>query len=194
MAANAHHLFGQDRIRDIFQSFKPTPLAGGSDLKPSGVLIPIAFDHANSSVVLTVRTSRVRDHKGEISFPGGRKDPEDASFEATALRESHEEVGILPDHVEIIGQIDDIQTRSGYLVRPFVGFIPPDYAFQPSEQEVDLVLDIPLTHLLNGSHTTHEWRTNANGLEHNPVYHYDGHAVWGATARILDQFLGLLNG
>jgi 8-oxo-dGTP pyrophosphatase MutT (NUDIX family) len=157
LSAHLQDLLNEDRIRKIVGSFKPTALEDAT-LRPAAVLVPLLPTDAGPSVVLTVRTHRVEHHKGEISFPGGARDPGDITFLATALREAQEEVGLRPEDVEVLGQLDDIQTTSGFLVQAFVGLIPPDYAFRPRAWEVAEVLIVPVAHLLDPAHTTLDQR------------------------------------
>ena len=143
-------------------------------------------------VLLNKRTERVEHHKGEISFPGGTRDPADASLLDTALRETCEEMGVGPQDVEVLGELDDAQTTTSYLISPYVGAIPYPYDFAPSDGEVAEVLEVPLDALLDPDNARDEVRI-ADGLRvSSPVYSYRGHLIHGATARILDRLLGLL--
>ena len=192
MVIDPNKIFDDGRIREIYRSFKPTRIHDSDKLKPSSVLIPLTSDHLQREVILTIRATTVRDHKGEISFPGGRKDKTDVSFEMTALRETHEEIGIDRNDIEIIGQLDDTKTRSGYLIRPYIGFIPSNYDFHHNTAEVSQILTVPLIHLLTINHMTREWREYDSAFEQTPVYHYGKHAIWGATARMMRQFLHII--
>ncbi len=145
---DVHTLLSEARIRKILQGFKPT-LLGASHLRQAAVLLPLFVEGDDLGLVLTVRTHRVEHHKGEISFPGGGRDPEDATLLETALREAHEELGIRPEDVSALGQIDDIQTMSGFQVRPYVGLVPRAYPFRANPREVAEVLQIQIFHLLD---------------------------------------------
>ena len=161
-------------------------------LTPAGVLLLLYYKDGEYCVLLNRRTQQVEHHKGEISFPGGSKDPEDESLLQTALRETHEEMGILPEHVEILGELDDVPTSTSFLISTYVGAIPYPYEFKPSEIEVAEVLEVPIHTLLDRDNKRDEVRV-ANGLLVNsPVYSYRGHLVFGATARILERFIELL--
>ena len=131
-------------------------------------------------------------HKGEISFPGGGKDPEDRNFLDTALREVHEEMGISAEDVTILGQLDDVVTISRFRVRVFVGTIPYPYPFKPSAAEIAEVLEVPIPELLNPATRLEEmWSTDG---KQSKVYRYayGEHVISGATAKIINQFLELL--
>jgi len=139
-------------------------------------------------IPFTVRTFLVEHHKGEISFPGGVWEGEDESLEATALRESYEEVGIEPAGVRILGRLDDLVTRARIAVTPVVAHIPSPCPFVPSPQEVAEVLSVPLAHLLNPPHQVPDPRYPGRPL---PCYQFGSHLIYGATARVLAQFLDL---
>lgn len=138
-------------------------------------------------VILTRRTDKVRTHKGEISFPGGAMDADDADLWATALRETHEELGIHPSSVTYLGELDDYPTfASGFIVRAFVGAVEPaDYA--PNDDEIDEVIELPLRRLVE-AHRTEMWEHEGIRFPMN-IYDVDGHRVWGVTAFILTRFI-----
>ena len=143
-------------------------------------------------LLLNKRTDLVEHHKGEISFPGGAQDPEDNSYRDTALRETDEEMGVRPEDVQVLGELDDIPTRSGFLIHPFVGVIPYPYKFTVSTIEVAEVLEVPLPWLLNNENVREEARLVDGQLTKSHTYRYNNHLVFGATARIIEQLLGLL--
>ncbi len=179
-----------DYIRDALASYQPRRIERDG-LPRAGVLIAL-YDEEEPCVLLTVRTEMVEHHKGQISFPGGAQDPEDADLIATALRESEEEIGLQRADVEIWGQLDDIVTISNFIVSPYVGRVtkPAPYAFAPSAVEVAELLTVPLTHLHGPSLNTEPapWRGR---LVPPPSYSFGEHLIWGATARMLGQFLEL---
>ncbi len=161
-------------------------------LTPAGVMVLVYAKNSEYCVLLNKRTDRVDDHKGEISFPGGRMDPEDDSLLATALRETAEEMGIHPQDIETLGELDDMPTTSRYRISPYVGTIPYPYDFAPSEAEVAAVLEAPLRHLMDAANHRDEIRISNGNIVNSPSYAYDGHIIFGATARVLTRFLELL--
>lgn len=178
-------------IRESLRAFRPVPL-DEAGLIPAAVLIPILRAPDGLRVLFTVRTSRVEHHKGEVSFPGGARDPEDATIQDTALREAMEEVGIRPADVLLAGRLSDHRTRSGFVVTPFVGFLSSPYTYKPSRLEVAELLEVPLPVL---------WDTCCLGprsvvIGGRPAMAYEythgEHRIWGATARMLTDLLGLL--
>ncbi|MCH7652831.1 MAG: CoA pyrophosphatase [Chloroflexi bacterium] len=164
-----------------------------SSLTPAGVTLLLYPKDGEYCILLNKRTDTVDDHKGEISFPGGRKDPEDKTLLDTALRETHEEMGISPDDVDVLGEIDDVPTNTSYLISTFVGTIPYPYEFAPSEAEVAEVLEVPISTLMDINSARDEVRVRDGELVNSVSYSYDGHLIFGATARILSRFLELLD-
>jgi 8-oxo-dGTP pyrophosphatase MutT (NUDIX family) len=162
---------------------------------PSAVLIPVYETNGRYHIVFIRRTRTVKNHKGQISFPGGVREDYDSSMMDTALRESYEEIGLLPEDAEVIGELDDeITTTSNYIVTPFVALIPHPYRFIPSEDEVDEIIEVPILSLLDKDCLKPDIEV-LNGEEvPSFAYHYQGKIIWGATARILNKFLGIIGG
>ncbi len=175
-----------DRQR-ILTALRDKPEANRLDIgTPAAVLLLLYGDGTDDRVVYTVRTSLVEHHKGEVSFPGGMQDPEDASLRETAIREAFEEIGVRPEEIEIVGELDEILTRrSNFVITPFVGVMPYPYDFQPSEHEVEEVLTVPISHLLDPGNAQAD-------PDFGYQYRYDRHVIWGATARITTEFLDLI--
>ncbi|PKB79729.1 MAG: hypothetical protein BZY88_11765 [SAR202 cluster bacterium Io17-Chloro-G9] len=164
----------------------------GASLTPAAVLLLLYPKEGEYCILLNKRSEEVEYHKGEISFPGGAKDPEDRDFLDTALRETHEEMGIKPCDVMVLGQLDDVSTRSGFRIQVYVGTIDYPYDFEPSDVEIAEVLEVPLNVLRDPTSLRAETRWE-EGREVNAYsYAYNGHLIYGATARILQQFLGVL--
>ena len=162
-------------------------------LIPAAVLVTLVAHDDGPGVLLTKRTAHLRDHPGQISFPGGRAEEHDAGPEATALRELHEEIGIAPDAVDVVGYLEPMAVITGFAVTPVVGFVAPGYTLQLDSFEVQEAFEVPLTLLLEeGSRvaTIREFR----GIE-SPFweFHHDGRRIWGATAMMLNQLVELIN-
>ena len=163
-----------------------------SDLMPAAVLLLLYAKEGAYHVLLNKRSELVEHHKGEISFPGGARDPEDRDFLDTALRETEEEMGISRGDVTILGELDDIVTRSNFGVRVYVGTIPYPYPFKPSQDEIAEVLEVPLSVLQDPANRRQDARWVDNQLTISYAYACGEHVVFGATATILEQFLDLL--
>ncbi len=179
----------KDRIADILRQ-RAAHRADRPGFRQAAVLLPLYENEAGPHLVLTKRTNLVPTHKGEISFPGGGFEEADGDLLATALREAHEEIGLDPEDVEIIGTLDDTATvTSRHVVRPFVGFIPHPYAFHLDAFEIDRLVHLPISALLRGA----PFREEVWEREGRPItvffYEHDADTVWGLTARILKQFV-----
>jgi 8-oxo-dGTP pyrophosphatase MutT (NUDIX family) len=158
----------------------------------AAVLIPLLCKNGDWHVLVTQRTETVEHHRGQISFPGGACEPQDADLEATALRETFEEIGIPPDQIEILGALDDFPTISSFVVTPFVGVIPHPFAYRLSKQEVDVVVEVPLAFLRDPSHLRTEQREIDGRVFDVLSWDYGPYTIWGATARILKGLIDLV--
>ena len=155
------------------------------------VLIPLFRDREEYKILFTKRTDTVEAHKGQMSFPGGRIDEGDLSLLDTALRESEEEIGLLRRDVTVLGRIDDVLTlASNYIVHSFVGHIPYPYPFRPNSGEVERIVEVPLR-LFFGEEETLPVEYEGS-IYRNLAYAFDGEVIWGATARIMRNFVEIL--
>ena len=168
----------------------PSPGAGPDGQIAAAVLVPVflAPTDGEPHAVFTRRRADLRRHAGEISFPGGRRDPEDADLWETALREADEEIGLTRGQVLLLGELPAVSTFvTGYEINPFVGLIPAGLAWRVSEREVDAVLELSLGELREGRTRT---RMQRRGISfETDAYIVDEHLIWGATARILEHLL-----
>lgn len=154
-------------------------------LKPASVLIPIVVRSEELTVLFTRRTTHLRDHSGQISFPGGRAEPHDPTPESTALRETAEEIGLDPQRIEVVGRLAEYHTRTGYRITPVVGFVTPPFELKPDSYEVDEVFEVPFSFLLDpGNHLlqSRDFRGEVRSFFAIP---YGRHYIWGATAGLL---------
>jgi 8-oxo-dGTP pyrophosphatase MutT (NUDIX family) len=184
----------RERVRAALAAYRPGELPLGGR-RASAVML-LLYDHDGVECVpFQVRTHNVRHHRGEISLPGGAADASDASLLHTALRETHEEIGIAAEQVEVLGRLDDVETRgSGYRITPFVGAVllgGEARAFARAQREVREVLYVPLGHLL--SPDARAWKVVDEDGVPTPTeaFRYGEHVIWGATARILTRFVAL---
>lgn len=157
---------------------------------PAGVLVPLYRKDDAWHVLLNRRTMHVGEHKGEIAFPGGVIEDEDATMQACALREAWEEMGIRPEDVDVLGAVDAVLTRTNYLVYPTVGTIPYPYPFNADPREVAEVIEVPLDAVLDDSAVRYERRHSEDGPALDRVAYACGSSlIYGATAWILQQVL-----
>jgi len=161
---------------------------------PASVLVPIVTHPGGLTVVFTQRTVHLRSHSGQISFPGGRAEPEDPTAEFTALREAQEEIGLAAERVEILARLPDYFTRTGYRVTPVIGLVEPPLEPVPDPREVADVFEVPLDFLLDPANHRRETRHLPGGTAAFYVLQYGERRIWGATAGILVTFYRLLAG
>ncbi len=164
--------------------------ANRPEFRQAAVLLPLYMNNAGLHLVLTKRTELVPTHKGQISFPGGGFEEADGDLLTTALREAHEEIGLRPHDVEIIGALDDTVTvTSHHVVRPYVGMVPHPYLYSLDPFEIERLIHLPISALLCGSPFREEIWEREGRLVTVFFYDYGGDTVWGLTARILKQFI-----
>ena len=169
-----------DGVRDVGrESTRPQVLV------PAAVLFPIVLRPTGPTVLLTRRTEQLRDHPGQISFPGGRIDASDRSPEEAALREAMEEVGLNSRHIEIVGFLPEYRTVTGYQVTPVVGFITPPFDLQPGASEVAEVFEVPLSFLLDSHNHQRHSRETPGGRRYFFAMPYGPYFIWGATAGMI---------
>lgn len=182
-----------DVLRQRVQAHSPGALPCDRPFPEAAVLMPITRS-VEPQLVLTLRASGLSTHGGEVAFPGGRRDPEDESLVFTALREAHEEVGLAPGLVEVLGPLSAQISRHGIKVTPYVGFIPECVEFTANRDEIDAVFRVPLeffradpreiTHRID--YLGHSWYV--------PSYRYEGFKIWGLTALMVVELVNLVYG
>src|ERR1700733_7765864 len=164
------------------------PARGG----PAAVLVPLVEHPAGLTVLLTQRAETLKDHAGQISFPGGRIEPEDRDAWHAALRESYEEIGLLPEFVEFAGYLPDHHVITGFRVTPVVGFVNPDYQLRIAAAEVHDVFEVPLDFILNAANHKSRRRNSAGVTIDVHDIPYGDRNIWGATAGMLMTFRRML--
>src|SRR3984957_7330425 len=152
---------------------------------PAAVLVPLVERQSGLTVLLTQRAETLKDHAGQISFPGGRIEPEDRDAWHAALRESYEEIGLLPEFVEFAGYLPDHPVITGFRVTPVVGFVNPEYQLRIAAAEVHDVFEVPLDFILNAAnHKSRRRRLGDVDIEVHDIP-YGERNIWGATAGML---------
>lgn len=162
----------------------------------AAVLLPLVM-HERPTLLLTQRTTHLSTHSGQIALPGGKLDETDADATAAALRETHEEIGLPPDRVEVLGTLPEYITGTSFIVTPVVGLVQPGFALQPNPHEVDDVFEVPLDFLMNpANHRRHGFEWDGVLREWYSMPYQDGaheRFIWGATAGMLRNFYRLLS-
>jgi 8-oxo-dGTP pyrophosphatase MutT (NUDIX family) len=180
-----------DQIRTILSS-RTRRVVEHPPFSHAAVLVPLFKKGEDCHLLFTKRSDQVKYHKGEISFPGGVVDEEDLELINTALREADEEIGLKKSDVQILGILDDIVTITEFIVTPIVGLFPYPYPFKVSEVEIAELIEVPLSSLLRVKSFSEKEIIRGGQKEIVYAYQYEKHIIWGATARILKQFLDLI--
>ena len=183
-------MFSREQLQQKLQARSPRRLEGRFDGE-AAVLVTLVERNDQPHFLLTRRTMTVATHKGQISFPGGMREDQDATFQQTALRETREELGIEPHTVELLGEFDEYQAVTNQRVKTFVGVVPPDVTIEPQQTEVAYVLEVPWEFF-----TTTKPRIEQKfrlGRMHD-IYFYDfgDEVIWGLTARMIRDFLDVV--
>jgi 8-oxo-dGTP pyrophosphatase MutT (NUDIX family) len=165
-----------------------------ADLMPAAVLVPLVNIGGETHLLFTRRSETLGSHKGQVSFPGGMMEPEDESAEAAACREAYEEIGVLPEDVQVLGRLPLFPTISGFCITPVVGHIPWPYALILQTSEVSRAFTIPLVWLADPVHRELRMYPFPDGHEEPVIFfaQYDNEVLWGATARMTVYLLQLL--
>ena len=159
----------------------------------SAVLLPIYYKQGQYYILFTKRTEKVKEHKAQISFPGGAYEKRNGTLVDTALRECAEEIGLKAEAVELLGELDyTVTTTSNYIISPFVAAIPWPHPLKLNRRETEEIIEVPISALLDKSSLRQETEILDGEVVSSYSYHYQGRVIWGATARILNQFLDIL--
>lgn len=163
-------------------------------LTPSAVLVPVQVADAGLSLLYTKRSESLNQHRGQISFPGGKWSPEDASLRATALREAQEEIGLDPGDIEVLGELDEVWTPTGFTIRPYVGLIRAPYPYRVNPAEIDRLIEVPWDAL---PQRPEAFGCQVKIVQGEPleICHFTVNAdlIWGATARITRNLMAVLS-
>ena len=179
-AMNSFSLF--DHLQQRLQQHSPRRVSK-PELAEAGVLVALT-DEPQPRLLLTLRSRQLSSHQGEVAFPGGKRDPEDDSIIVTALREAQEEVALDPSCVTVLGELDQVVSRFGYLVTPVLAIIPPDSEFVANPSELDAVFTVPLNFFLDEPSGYFQ-----RGSIRIPSYDYEGFHIWGLTAMMIAEMM-----
>lgn len=170
------------------QAHEPRVL-GFEQLATAAVLVAIT-DQKDPEVILTLRSSELPTHKGEVAFPGGKTEIFDVNYTATALREAHEEIGLMPESVYVIGELDQVVSRYGFLVTPILGIVPADVVLNEESREIDSVFRVPLKFFLDGQPD----QIDQFGSFRGPRWYFESYTIWGLTAVMLAELFNRFYG
>jgi 8-oxo-dGTP pyrophosphatase MutT (NUDIX family) len=160
---------------------------------PAAVLLAITDNADNPQVILTRRSQHLSTHKGQVAFPGGKAESFDKDPEATAVREAHEEIGLDPVSVQVVGQMGQVLSRQGFVVTPIVGVVPENQvaSLVPNLDELDRIFTVPISFLVNNRPVMDEISIS-EGVQQVPSFYYEDYRIWGMTAFILAEFVNLV--
>lgn len=179
---------------DLHPHGRPGYVAAERKLKPAGVLVPIVNRRGGPTILLTQRTAHLKKHAGQISFPGGGWEEQDPHLEATALRETEEEIGLHQRHIEVLGQLSLYETSTAYGVTPVVGWVEPPFDLTIDSFEVAEAFEVPLAWIMQRENHQTESRVRDSRRRHYYVLPYEGRFIWGATAGMLVNLVDVLEG
>ncbi|MBB3141267.1 CoA pyrophosphatase [Halomonas organivorans] len=175
-----------EKLRERLQAHAPPPLR--VDLPQAAVLIPVVA-RPDPTLLFTRRAAHLSTHSGQVAFPGGKREEQDANLLATALRESEEEIALPPTRVEVLGRLSDVLSLHGIKVTPYVGVIPPDLPLSPDPGELDAIFEVPVADFL-ADRRTHTDVIRVDGRDYYvPSYRHDGHVIWGLSSMMLVELL-----
>ncbi len=178
------------RLADFYANYQPQTKTATGTVR-AAVLCPLYIEDETLKMLFIKRSQTVRNHKGEISFPGGVKESQDSSLLTTSTRETEEEIGVKEADITIFGGLDEVNTSTGFLVSPFVGTIPHPYNFELSIDEVESLISLAINDFLNPENEIDFYYFNGRILSPQRAFNIDGHTIWGATAKIMEQFLDI---
>ncbi len=179
------------QVQSKLQNYQPHRIHH-EGVKRSAVMILFINKQSVPHIIFTRRTEWVENHKGQISFPGGMQDENDVDLRYTARRETFEEIGIRPEQINILGQLDDFFTVTNFIVTPFAGYVTNDFAYQINEREVAKVLEVPLEVFLRSDKFEVKKWPYKNQIYDVFFYYYEQEVIWGVTAFILNRFIDLV--
>lgn len=180
-----------DELTQRIQGYSPRALVLPPNAREAAVLMPLTRA-SNPELVLTLRARNLSTHGGEVAFPGGRRDPEDYDLVRTALRESHEEVGLEPKLVQVVGPLSELMSRHGVKITPYVGFVPDAMEYQANFDEIDSIFTVPLDFFANDPRQTTHRIDYLGQTWYVPSYHFAGYKIWGLTAVMVVELVNLV--
>ena len=176
------------KIKTNLKGFNGSPPI--EDLPKAAVLLAVTAEE-EPQLIYTLRSNKVSSHKGEVAFPGGREEQDDATLADTALREAEEEIGLDRNLVEVLGSLDTTVSRYGISVTPYVGIIPPNPNLDESSSEIESFFRVPISYLANDIRHRNDKVTEGGETFYMPAYKYNEYIIWGLTAMITVNFLRL---
>lgn len=177
----------RDLLAERFAGYAPKQLA--VDYPEAGILVPVTDNDLNPEMIFTLRSANLSTHRGQVAYPGGKRDPADLSLAATALRETHEEIGLPPEQVNLISPLSQVMSLHGIVVTPYVGVIPSDSILNPNPDEIESIFRVPLSFFLEDRRERTDKLSALNRTVYVPCYRWERYQIWGLSAVVLVEFL-----
>ncbi|MDX1635950.1 MAG: CoA pyrophosphatase [Marinobacter sp.] len=177
----------RDMLTERLAGYAPRQLA--LDYPEAGILVPVTDNPDRPEIIFTLRSANLSTHRGQVSFPGGRRDPEDHSLEQTALRETHEEIGLPPDQIHVVAPLSQVLSRYGILVTPYVGVVPEDHPLSANPAEIESIFRVPVDFFLEDRRERTDALSFLNNTFYVPCYRWQRYEIWGLSAVVLVDFL-----
>lgn len=176
-----------DLLTERLSNYAPRQLA--LDYPEAGILVPVTDNPGEPEMIFTLRSANLKTHRGQVSYPGGKRDPSDVSLAATALRETHEEIGLPPDQVQVIAPLSQVMSLHRILVTPYVGVVPGDHPLEPNPEEIESVFRVPISYFLEDRRERTDTLSFLNSTLYVPCYRWERYQIWGLSAVVLVDFL-----
>lgn len=177
----------QELLSERLSNYAPRQLT--LDFPEAAVLVPITDNPDNPEMIFTLRSAKLNTHRGQVAYPGGMRDKEDTSLLHTALRETHEEIGLPPEQVQVIAPLSQVMSLHRILVTPYVGVIPEDHPLQANPDEIESIFRVPISFFLEDRRERTDALSYIDSTFYVPCYQWQHYQIWGMSALVLVDFL-----
>jgi len=177
----------RELLSEKLSNYAPSQLT--LDFPEAAVLVPITDNPDNPEMIFTLRSSRLSMHRGQVAYPGGMRDAEDESLLVTALRETHEEIGLPPEQIDVVAPLSQVMSLHRILVTPYVGVVPEDYPMQANPDEIESIFRVPISFFLEDRRERTDALSYIDNTFYVPCYQWQHYQIWGMSALVLVDFL-----
>ena len=177
----------RELLSEKLSNYAPSQLT--LDFPEAAVLVPVTDNPDNPEMIFTLRSSRLSMHRGQVAYPGGMRDAEDESLLVTALRETHEEIGLPPEQVDVVAPLSQVMSLHRILVTPYVGVVPEDYPMQANPDEIESIFRVPVSFFLEDRRERTDALSYIDNTFYVPCYQWQRYQIWGMSALVLVDFL-----
>ncbi|GHD50773.1 NUDIX domain-containing protein [Marinobacter persicus] len=177
----------RELLSEKLSNYAPSQLT--LDFPEAAVLVPITDNPDNPEMIFTLRSSRLSMHRGQVAYPGGMRDAEDESLLVTALRETHEEIGLPPEQIDVVAPLSQVMSLHRILVTPYVGVVPEDCPMQANPDEIESIFRVPISFFLEDRRERTDALSYIDNTFYVPCYQWQHYQIWGMSALVLVDFL-----